>query len=40
MNHDEDDFYTFDLGSWQVALGCALLAVLLLLAGIALKEVL
>lgn len=41
MNHDEDDdLCMFDPGSWQIAIACALAAVLLLLAGVALKEVL
>jgi hypothetical protein len=41
MNHDEDnDLCMFDPGSWQIALACALVAVLLLLACVALKEVL
>ncbi len=41
MNHDEDeDLCMFDPGSWQIALACALVAVLVLLAGVALKEVL
>ena len=41
MNHDEDeDLCMFDLGSWKIALACALVAVVLLLAGMALKEVL
>lgn len=41
MNHDEDDdLCMFDPGNWQIALACALVAVLVLLAGLVLKEVL
>ena len=41
MNHDEDeDLCMFDPGSWQIALACALVAVVLLLAVLVLKEML
>jgi len=39
VNHDEDeDLCIFDPGSWQIAIACALVAVVLLLAGVALKD--
>lgn len=38
MNHDEDeDLCMFDPGSWQIALACALVAVVLLLIAVAVK---
>ncbi len=40
MNHDEDDdLYLFDPGSWHIALLCLLLAMVIMLAGLALMEV-
>jgi hypothetical protein len=40
MNHDEDeDLCMFDPGSWDIALICLLLAMVILLASLAFMEV-
>jgi len=40
MNHDEDeDLCMFDPGSWQIALACALVAMLLVLGFAALDAI-
>jgi hypothetical protein len=40
MNHDEDeDLCMFDPGSWHIALLCLLLAMVIMLAGLVLMEV-
>jgi hypothetical protein len=40
MNHDKDnDLCAFDSGSWDIALICLLLAMVIMLAGLALMEV-